>query len=223
MSLKNNLRIGQASSEYFIIFAVIAGLTLLSAATFLPQVRDAAEGLFNKAAGRISGNAEGTTPPTSVNGISLPWNENHIVEDFEKKETKTFILRASQNDSNQNPTAFEVEFQQMGFGVEGSIKLPLKSDGTHYKLKPEVLARNNTPNYSGDPDYSTFQIIEDESGTLITGLWAANEGAIVFYSGDALAEPLQTGDFIFTLTAGLPGWGDKGWGWIATSIYYPPE
>jgi len=86
MSLKNNLRIGQASLEYFIIFAVIAGLTLISAGTFLPQVRDAAEGLFKKAAGRIvnagsnSVNSPAPTPnspPVPPNAQPLTWNKRY--------------------------------------------------------------------------------------------------------------------------------------------------
>jgi len=95
MSLKNNLRIGQASLEYFIIFAVIAGLTLLSAATFLPQVRDAAEDLFNKAAGRIIHPPTQTLPPTG--GEILPWSwgsdgQLHVIYGIAGQK-KTYIFR----------------------------------------------------------------------------------------------------------------------------------
>ena len=65
-----NSRKAQASLEYFIIFAVIAGLTLISAGTFLPQVRDAAEGLFKRAAGRILN--PGSTPSTPSEPPSTP-------------------------------------------------------------------------------------------------------------------------------------------------------
>lgn len=44
---------GQASLEYFILFAVIALLTLISLSSFLPKVRNAGEDFFNKAAGKI--------------------------------------------------------------------------------------------------------------------------------------------------------------------------
>jgi len=88
--LKYRFLTGQASLEYFIIFAVIAGLTLISAATFLPRVREAAEDLFNKAAGRIVGQG---TPVTSIppqpplqppisNPIPIPPNAQPLNLDF---------------------------------------------------------------------------------------------------------------------------------------------
>ncbi len=57
MSLKKNLEKGQASLEYFILFAVIAILTLVSLSTFYPQVKNiiqGEQGFFQRAAGRIS-------------------------------------------------------------------------------------------------------------------------------------------------------------------------
>lgn len=63
MSLKKNLKIGQASLEYFIVFAIVAVITILSFSSFLPEVRKAilgannttaGEGLFQKAAKNIT-------------------------------------------------------------------------------------------------------------------------------------------------------------------------
>ena len=51
--LKYRFLTGQASLEYFIVFAVIAGLTILSASTFLHRTRTASAGLYNKAVTRI--------------------------------------------------------------------------------------------------------------------------------------------------------------------------
>jgi len=51
---------GQAAVEYFILFAIIACLTVLSFSTFLPKVKEAIqgssekEGLFQKAATEIT-------------------------------------------------------------------------------------------------------------------------------------------------------------------------
>ncbi|MCX5695856.1 MAG: hypothetical protein NTW18_04225 [Candidatus Omnitrophica bacterium] len=51
---------GQAAVEYFILFAIIACLTILSFSTFLPKVKEAIqgssekEGLFQKAATQIT-------------------------------------------------------------------------------------------------------------------------------------------------------------------------
>lgn len=58
MSLKKFLKMtlkkkAQASLEYFIIFSVIAGLTLLSLSSFLPKVKTTGEEFFKKAAERI--------------------------------------------------------------------------------------------------------------------------------------------------------------------------
>lgn len=44
MILKKSLKSGQASLEYFLIFAAILGLTLLSASTFFPAVRRTIQG-----------------------------------------------------------------------------------------------------------------------------------------------------------------------------------
>ena len=55
-----DLKKGQASLEYFIIFAIIAVLTILSFSTFLPKVKEAiqgsntTEGVFQKAATAIT-------------------------------------------------------------------------------------------------------------------------------------------------------------------------
>jgi hypothetical protein len=193
----------QASLEYFIIFAVIAGLTLISTATFLPQVREAAEGLFNKAAGRISGNAEDTTPPTSVNGIVLPWNINSgMLESriyFRAGETKTFIARFP---SNVNGFDF-IYYPMTDFTVTASLQMPLKPDGTHYELGPRVLRSN--------PNNRDYKVIEDGSGTLFTGLWASYDGSIDFKvsagGGFVLDSSIYPGDFIITLTADRDGWG----------------
>ena len=51
---------GQASLEYFILFAIIACLTILSFSSFLPKVKEAIqgtsskEGFFQKAATQIT-------------------------------------------------------------------------------------------------------------------------------------------------------------------------
>lgn len=56
MSLKNNLKIGQAALEYVIIFSAIALLTILSLTQFDKRVTDAIQGtrstpgFFQKAA-----------------------------------------------------------------------------------------------------------------------------------------------------------------------------
>jgi uncharacterized protein (UPF0333 family) len=52
MNLKKNLK-AQASLEYFIIFAVIVSLTLLSLSSFLKDVRNSAQNLFSEAVRRI--------------------------------------------------------------------------------------------------------------------------------------------------------------------------
>lgn len=46
MSLKKYLKtkIGQSTLEYFILFSIIAGLSLLSITTFYPRVRAAIQG-----------------------------------------------------------------------------------------------------------------------------------------------------------------------------------
>jgi Flp pilus assembly pilin Flp len=55
-----DLKKAQAAVEYFIIFAIIAVLTILSFSTFLPKVKEALqgssakEGFFQKAATRIT-------------------------------------------------------------------------------------------------------------------------------------------------------------------------
>ncbi|MFA5144924.1 MAG: hypothetical protein WC723_02845 [Candidatus Omnitrophota bacterium] len=43
----------QSSLEYFILFAVIGGLTLITLSSFLPQVKQSGEDLFTNAANRI--------------------------------------------------------------------------------------------------------------------------------------------------------------------------
>lgn len=43
------LKTGQASLEYFILFAIIAVITILSFSTFLPKVKEAIQGSDNKA------------------------------------------------------------------------------------------------------------------------------------------------------------------------------
>lgn len=58
MTLKKFLKIltsekSQVSLEYFILFAIIAGLTLISVSTFLPQARTSAYNLFQNAVSRI--------------------------------------------------------------------------------------------------------------------------------------------------------------------------
>ena len=58
MNLKKYLKTilvkkAQASLEYFIVFALIAGLTILSVSTFLNRTRAASAGLYNKAVARI--------------------------------------------------------------------------------------------------------------------------------------------------------------------------
>lgn len=61
MTFKNYLRgnkskKAQAALEYFIIFAVVAALTLVSlASVFLDNVRNSGKDIFNKAAVRILG------------------------------------------------------------------------------------------------------------------------------------------------------------------------
>jgi hypothetical protein len=57
MSLKKNLRRGQAALEYFILFAVIGGLTLIGVSTFLTQARNSAYGLLNTATEQIINSA----------------------------------------------------------------------------------------------------------------------------------------------------------------------
>jgi hypothetical protein len=53
MSLKKNLRRAQAALEYFILFAVIGGLTLIGVSTFLDQARGSASGLLWRATEQI--------------------------------------------------------------------------------------------------------------------------------------------------------------------------
>lgn len=54
MSLEKRLKTkGQAALEYFILFAIIAGITLLSLTTFLPAVKNSAETVFQKGADAI--------------------------------------------------------------------------------------------------------------------------------------------------------------------------
>lgn len=59
MGLKKNLKLGQASLEYFILFAVIAILTILSFASFFPNLQATIQGtstttgFFQRAAERI--------------------------------------------------------------------------------------------------------------------------------------------------------------------------
>jgi uncharacterized protein (UPF0333 family) len=53
MSLKKNLKTGQASLEYFILLAIIGALTILSATTFWQQVQKSGEELFHRATARI--------------------------------------------------------------------------------------------------------------------------------------------------------------------------
>jgi hypothetical protein len=136
--------------------------------------------------------------PPLTNGIVLDWNVNHVVEQFAPNETKTFIIRVP-----QNANGFQVSFQTMGIMVTGSFRIPLKPDGTHYKLTLSALS----------------SVVEDSNGTLISGLSASNEGAVdfkVFTRSFVLDPYIYPGDFILTLTTDVQG----GWGWIATSIYY---
>lgn len=56
MDLKKYLIRGQAALEYFILFSVIALLTLLSLSSFFPKVQEAIQGkdgFFQKAVERI--------------------------------------------------------------------------------------------------------------------------------------------------------------------------
>lgn len=57
MSFKNNLKRGQASLEYFIIFSVIALLTIVSLSSFFTNVKaqiQGKNGFVNQAADRIT-------------------------------------------------------------------------------------------------------------------------------------------------------------------------
>ena len=53
MSFKKNLKTGQATVEYFILFAIIGALTIIGASTFLNSTQDSSKELFRKAAARI--------------------------------------------------------------------------------------------------------------------------------------------------------------------------
>lgn len=53
MSLKKNLKTGQAVVEYFIIFAVIGALTLIGVSSFLEQVKSGARNMYRTATIRI--------------------------------------------------------------------------------------------------------------------------------------------------------------------------
>lgn len=54
MTLKNSLESkGQSLLEYFILFSVIAAITLISTSRFLPQIQSSKESLFNNVSGRI--------------------------------------------------------------------------------------------------------------------------------------------------------------------------
>lgn len=48
MSFKKCLKTGQASLEYFILFSIVAGLSLLSLSSFYPKVREAIQGSETK-------------------------------------------------------------------------------------------------------------------------------------------------------------------------------
>ncbi len=54
MSLKKSLKIGQAALEYFILFSVIAVLTILSVSTLFPNVQNTLQGFSDSAAGELS-------------------------------------------------------------------------------------------------------------------------------------------------------------------------
>jgi hypothetical protein len=55
LSLKHKFLTGQASLEYFILLAIIGGLTFLSLTTFWQQTQKSGEELFHQAAARILG------------------------------------------------------------------------------------------------------------------------------------------------------------------------
>lgn len=60
MSLKKNLRTGQASLEYFILLAIMGALTFISATSFLANVQNSGSKLYEKAVATIIG-------PESIN------------------------------------------------------------------------------------------------------------------------------------------------------------
>lgn len=49
MSLKNNFKIGQASLEYFILFAMLALITILSLSKFHQDLKGGQQALLNSA------------------------------------------------------------------------------------------------------------------------------------------------------------------------------
>jgi hypothetical protein len=53
MSFKKNLKSGQAAIEYFVLFALLAALTIISAGKLLPQARMSGQQLSANAIDKI--------------------------------------------------------------------------------------------------------------------------------------------------------------------------
>ncbi len=137
--------------------------------------------------------------PHPTTGLVLRWNMTALDADARVSiaagETKIFIARVT-----NNIRGFELDFYpMMDFTVSCTFRLPLKPDGSHYSTK-----FNSVPNIS---------VVEDSSGTIISGFWATYELYLkvkiwsAALAGMILDPYIYPGDFILTMTADRAGYG----------------
>ena len=126
----------QASLEYFIIFAVIAGLTLISAGTFLPQVRDSSQELFKRAAGRIIGSPSAPQPsPPQVGDYDEVFNKliygtaayGIESESLSAGQVKRYCIPIDEISQGQDLERLDIDTYSLGYIRGGDISIKLIS------------------------------------------------------------------------------------------------
>jgi hypothetical protein len=174
MSLKKNLKTAQASLEYFIIFALIGGLTILGTSTFLSGARQSGQDLFFKAVDRINTTSTTTTMtwayilqhylrqssggyPTPTDPVLLdkylydPWNELIAMYGY------TINYPGSQVNIGANQTLyFVIDPFGMGLSFE-SVSIWIWDYAAGNNLLANVYLVDNQGNQIGDQPIASAQ------------------------------------------------------------------
>jgi len=166
MSLKKNLKTAQASLEYFIIFALIGGLTILSASNFLSGARQSGRDLFFKAVDRINSTTTTTTmtwldiinnavAQTGSASTSTPTLLTHPVPDY------YHLYGYTEYENNQVAVGaydkfyFVIDPSQMGlYPTDFYIWINLGYSGSTYNnnISARIITVDRNGNQIGEPE-----------------------------------------------------------------------